>query len=202
MKRPGQKNLYRQALSRSDSTLLFGLARDLAIPRGGVSRAALASQEQSHFSTVSYVLKNDQGEVIRRIPLDELSNALARRCRDMRRALRQARIRPDSTRPLWLNPQLLKGRPRWFPALVWAISTGEPYPRPGYPLLETCITVGLLLCGVIPGLIYLVLRSQRRKPSLQALVALENHWRAIGAPQPNGDFMRLALTQTATRSSS
>jgi hypothetical protein len=202
MKRPSIQKFYRQALLQANAKLLFGLAQDVANSRGGEATAAMARLEHSGLSSSSYALKTDSGGLIRRIPIGELANALARRCRDMRRALRRARIRSDSRRPFWLNRRMLGDQPHWFLPLVWAISTGEPYPRPGYPLLERLITVGLLICGVIPGLICLVMLSRQRRSRFQDLDHLAQHWRALGAPQPNSVFMLLMLPRSATESAS
>ncbi|MFO0105360.1 MAG: hypothetical protein ACK516_08775, partial [Cyanobium sp.] len=74
-------------------------------------------------------------------------------------------------------------------ALSWAIGTGRRFPFPPSENREGLITLGLLLCCLIPGLVYYVRVVLRNRNAYQSnLNELVNRWRLLGQPDPPPSF--------------
>jgi hypothetical protein len=77
-------------------------------------------------------------------------------------------------------------------ALAWAIGDGRRFPYQGSKTKQALITLVLLLCCVVPGLVYYVVRVLRpRREYQQELKKLEMRWRTLGKPDPPASFFAL-----------
>ncbi|MEO1002657.1 MAG: hypothetical protein AAFX65_06040 [Cyanobacteria bacterium J06638_7] len=184
-----------------DAELLFGVAQEVAWRDRSLPRGAQASPEHSHPCRLSYALKGGDGELIARIPLPQLQQGLGERRDAMRRLLRSAGITWKPSRAAWYDLQqinkAISRQPRSFMALIWAISKGQPYPRPAFGLSQLLVALLLLLCLLIPGLVYIALllrRQQRYERDLQQLV---KRWRAAGSPAPDDTLLLKLIDRPA-----
>jgi hypothetical protein len=74
-------------------------------------------------------------------------------------------------------------------ALSWAIGSGRRFPYPPDENREGLITLALLLCCLVPGLVYYfrVVLSNRNQYQTN-LNELVNRWRLVGQPDPPPSF--------------
>jgi hypothetical protein len=183
----------------ADPQLLFGVAQEFAWRHGALPRGERASRDTSHPCRVSYALRDGDGQLIARIPLQQLQQGLRERRQALRRLLRSAGITWKPSRAAWYDIQQLnqaiRKQQRSFMALTWAVSTGQPYPRAPIGRQEVLIAVLLLLCFLIPGIVYiavLVKRQQRYQADLEQLV---KRWRGAGMPDPDDTLLLGLLAQ-------
>ncbi|MFM7312901.1 MAG: hypothetical protein ACKO0M_07005, partial [Cyanobium sp.] len=76
-------------------------------------------------------------------------------------------------------------------AIAWAISTGRRVPMPVQRRLEPLVSVLLLLCGLVPGVIYITRGWLRRRQYGEDLKGLVHRWRMMGRPDPADSFFAL-----------
>ncbi len=184
------------SIANTDAQLLFGVAQEFAWRHHNLPPGDRASAEHSHPCRLSYALNDSDGQLIMRIPIRELEQGLRQRRRALLRLLRSAGITWTPSRAAWYDLQQLnqaiKKQPRSVMALIWAISTGRPYPQPAIGRRQVLITVLLLLCLLIPGLVYIALLAKRQRRYQKELEQLTKQWRAAGMPEPN-DTLLLSL---------
>ena len=53
------------------------------------------------------------------------------------------------------------------------------------------VTIVLLLCGLLPGLVFLLWLWRRRQRYQEELTALVRRWRQTGQPEPEASFFQL-----------
>ncbi len=186
------------SIANTDAQLLFGVAQEFAWRHHNLPPGDRASAEHSHPCRLSYALNDSDGQLIMRIPIRELEQGLRQRRRALLRLLRlrSAGITWTPSRAarydLQQLNQAIKKQPRSVMALIWAISTGQPYPRPAIGRRQVLITVLLLLCLLIPGLVYIALLAKRQRRYQKELEQLTKQWRAAGMPEPD-DTLLLSL---------
>jgi hypothetical protein len=193
-------------IQEADPQLLFGIAQELASRHHNLALDGRASREQSHPCRVSYALRDGDGRLIVRIPIEQLEQGLRERSRDLLRLLRAAGIDWRSSRAAWYDVlqlnEAIKKQPYEVIALTWAISKGHPYPRRALGPRELLTALLLLLCFVIPGLVYLYLLARRQLRHQRELERLATRWRREGMPDPDRDFLLGLITRPEARSRS
>lgn len=191
----GEQPIDRRRTSREEGQmLLFGSAVDLARRQGSLQEEQTPLFEHSRMSSTSYALVDEGGTVLARIPLVAARKRLKQRCRIARRLLKRPVAKlPSYARAgisgLTLNQlRLLEETQR---ALAWAIGSGEPFPDPGFRVLEALITLGLLALCVLPGLWYASHRARQKRLSKAQMKELVARWRSKGRPDPPESFFTL-----------
>lgn len=188
--RPEPPKDERRRINRSEGLLLlFGAAQDFARQRGILAEGERASFDRSVLGRLSFTLRNDKDELITRVPLHDARAMLSFR-RNLARELMvssKVQARAEKGQPLERHKvRLQKAEVR---ALSWAIGTGRRFPFPPDENREGLITLALLLCCLIPGLVYyarVVLGKRSRYQS--SLNELVNRWRLLGQPDPPPSF--------------
>ncbi|MFQ6537793.1 MULTISPECIES: hypothetical protein [Aphanothece] len=183
----------RRRTSRQDGqVLLFAAAQDIARQQGKLSDGLRASLEQSVLSRTSLALKTSEGKLIARVALPEARRMLAYRRQVARELLQLSKAevtRPG--RPPEVDKQTLRMQEEKVRALAWAIGSGRRFPYMGSRRRHTLITVLLLLCGVLPGIVYLIWLWRRSEEYGKLLDQLLSRWRALGRPDPALNFFTL-----------
>ncbi|QEY31570.1 hypothetical protein EVJ50_04175 [Synechococcus sp. RSCCF101] len=171
---------------------LFPAALDLARQKGLINSDRMPDAEHSYSTKSSFVLRDDDSEMIARVPLRAV-----RRLADQRQTLLVS-ILTEMEDNLGPSPSkdaqrsYLRKQSKEKRAVVWAISSGRRLPQ-GEPFTrrKLLITLLLLLLGVIPGLVYGVFQLYRANMYAQNFTGLVARWRRAGSPLPFEDLFAL-----------
>ena len=171
--------------------LLFGAAQDVARRERRLGDGVQASLEHSSLERGLFKLRSTRDSLLAAIPVQQVRDMLAYRRQLAREVLDAAGVNLNARNPPLVERPKLRIQRAEIRALAWAVSTGKrvPYRRrlPWAPLL----TVGLLLCGVLPGLVYGLWLWQRQQTYRRELAELVKRWRRAGQPEPSASFFHL-----------
>lgn len=172
--------------------LVFAGAQDYARGQGKIGEGRNACYEKSTIGRGGYVLRTADGSLIMRVPLEHAREMLRFRralARELLKDLKQEILKES---PLAVENRQIRIQPEHLRALSWAIGTGKRFPYEEGTKRRWWILRALLLCGVIPGIIYyykwvLPLRRQYQ----YELKQLVDRWRVQGKPDPPQSFFQL-----------
>jgi len=171
--------------------LLFGAAQDLARQQGKLSKRIQACPLHSGLERGLFKLRSTRNTLIVALPIQQVREMLYERRKLACQVIESAGIEINAANPPNLERQKVRVQPLDVRALAWAIGRGKrvPYcPKRRWAALEAVV---LLLCGVVPGLIYLSWQANRRRRYRRELAELVKRWRAAGQPEPPASFYRL-----------
>ena len=187
--------LNREDQRRTDRSagirLLFGAAQDVARRKGQLGDGALASEAHSTLDRGKFKLRDNTERLLAVVPVQEARDALAYRRKLAHEAITDAGVELTSKNPTNQERGKLRVMNPELRALAWAVSTGRRIPYRRKQRWAPLIAIPLLLCGVIPGLIYLAWLWQRRRSSNRELAALVKRWQSAGRPEPEPSFFQL-----------
>lgn len=151
-----------------------------------------ASYDNSVLGRSSYALKTHEGLLIARVSLSDAREMLSYRRALTRRLMKKAKVEVRKGSTPFVERQQIRLQDEEVRALAWAISEGKRFPYEGSETKRGLITLALLLCCLIPGLIYywfgvLKPRSQYNKDLNQLVM----RWRTRGKPDPPASFFAL-----------
>jgi hypothetical protein len=187
---PSELQEERRRINRADGLLLlFGAAQDFARQEGSLAEGDRASFECSVLGRHSYTLRDENDELITRVPLRDARAILSFRRELARQLMVDAKVQPRSEKGQPLERRKVRLQKAEVRALSWAIGTGRRFPFPPKENREGLITLGLLLCCVVPGLVYYVRVVLRNRDQYQTnLNELVSRWRLVGQPDPPPSF--------------
>ena len=171
---------------------MFAGAQDYARRLGKIREGRNACYEQSVIGRGGYALRTTDGSLIMRVPLVQ-----AREMLRFRRALARqllAGLKEDVLKESTADVERrqIRVQPEHLRALAWAIGAGRRYPYETALIKEKLTSLALLLCFVLPGVIYYLRRvrapHRRYQRDLQELV---RRWRQAGKPDPPASFFLL-----------
>jgi hypothetical protein len=180
----------RRRISRADGlTLLFGAAQDFARQEGSLAEGDRASFEHSVVGRHSYSLRDENDDLITRVALAD-ARAMLRFRRELARELMvDAKVQAKAEKGQPLERRKVRLQKAEVRALSWAIGSGRRFPFPPRENREGLITLALLLCCVVPGLVYYVRVVLRNRSEYQTnLNDLVSRWRLVGQPDPPPTF--------------
>ena len=182
----------RRVTERDDGVeLLFGAAQDLARQQGKLTKRIQACPLHSGLERGLFKLRSTRNTLIVALPIQEVREMLHERRKLACQVIESAGIEINAANPPSLERRKVRVQTQDVRALAWAIGHGKrvPYCRTRrWAVLEAAL---LLLCGVVPGLIYLSWQAKRRQRYLRELQELVKRWRAAGQPEPPASFYRL-----------
>ncbi len=193
IRRAGKSGAEQRRVDRSEGEkLVFAGAQDYARRAGKIREGRNASYEQSVIGRGGYTLRSADGSLIMRVPLVQ-----AREMLRFRRALARqllSGLKEDVLKESTLDVERrqIRVQPERLRALAWAIGTGRRFPYEEGARKKKFITLGLLLCGVVPGVIYYI--KHVRGPQRQYQHDLRNlveRWHIQGKPDPPHSFFLL-----------
>ena len=171
--------------------LLFGAAQDVARRDRKLGDGVQASFQHSNLERGMFKLRSTRDTLIAAIPVQLVRDMLAYRRQLARDVLNAAGANLNARNPPLVERPKLRIQPSEIRALAWAVSSGKrvPYrnPQPWAPLL----TIGLLLFGVLPGILYGLWLWQRHRTYRGELAELVKRWRQAGQPEPSASFFYL-----------
>jgi hypothetical protein len=184
---PGEE---RRRINRADGLrLLFGAAQDCARQQGSLAEGDRASFGRSVLGRHSYTLRDENDALIARVSLREAREMLSFRRELARQLMVEAKVQTRSEKGQPLERRKVRLQKAEVRALSWAIGTGRRFPVPPRENREGLITLALLLCCVIPGLVYYVRVVLGNRSKYQSnLNELMNRWRLLGQPDPPAAF--------------
>lgn len=171
--------------------LLFGAAQDVARRERKLADGVQASLQHSQLERGLFKLRSRRNQLIAAIPVQQVRDMLAERRQLAREVLEAAGVSVNDANPAHLERKKVRVQPVEVRALAWAISKGRRVPSCRRQRWAPLLAVGLLLCGVLPGLVYLTWLWQRRRRYRSELKALVKRWRQAGQPEPSASFFRL-----------
>ena len=171
--------------------LLFGAAMDVARQQGKLGDGVVASEARSALERGRFKLRNAQDHLIAAIPVQDARDMLAYRRELAREVMDQVGVHVNDLNPATVERWKIRIQKPEVRALAWAISTGKRVPYRKRLRHGRLIAILLLLCAVLPGLIYLVWMRRREKTYQRELTALVKRWRSAGQPEPLSSFFRL-----------
>jgi hypothetical protein len=172
--------------------LLFAGAQDDARQEGLLKDGRNACFEQSVLGRGAYTLRTASGELITRVPLVQAREMLRFRRAVARRLLSDLKqdVLKESTADV--ERRQIRVQPEQLRALAWAIGSGRRFPYEEGVRKKKMISVLLLFCCVVPGVIYYM--NQVAKPHSQYqsnLKKLLARWHREGKPDPPASFFVL-----------
>jgi hypothetical protein len=187
---PDQPSEERRRINREEGLkLLFAGAQDFARQEGSLAEGDRASFERSVVGRHSYTLRDENDDLITRVPLRDAREMLGYRRELARQMMVEAKVQPKSEKGQPLERRKMRLQKAEVRALSWAIGSGRRFPYPPQETREGLITLALLLCCVIPGLVYYVRVVLRNRNEYQNnLNELVNRWRLVGQPDPPPTF--------------
>jgi hypothetical protein len=171
--------------------LLFGAAQDVARGERKLADGVQASLQHSQLERGLFKLRSRRNQLIAAIPVQQVRDMLAERRQLARDVMAAAGVSVNAANPAHLERKKVRVQPVEVRALAWAISKGRRVPSCRRQHWAPLLAVGLLLCGVLPGLVYLAWLWQRRRRYRTELKALVKRWRQAGQPEPSASFFRL-----------
>ena len=171
--------------------LLYGAALDVARQEGQIADGAAPSFEHSQLERGRYKLRDVNDRHIAAVTLHDARAMLAFRREVARQVLEKVKVSVNSDNPGNFEKRQIRIQKPEVRAITWAISTGRRVPMPVRRRLEPVVTIVLLLCGIIPGVIYIIRGKQRRAHYKKELEGLVKRWRMMGKPDPADSFFAL-----------
>jgi hypothetical protein len=183
----------RRRVDRSDGLqLLFAGAQDFARQEGSLAEGQRASFERSVVGRNSYTLRDEADTLITRVALKDARAMLSFRRQLARQVLGDAKAEVTKGSSVQVERRLVRLQKGEIRALSWAIGSGRRFPYPPSENREGLITLALLLCCVVPGLVYYVRVVLRNRSTYQTnLNELVSRWRMAGQPDPPPSFFAL-----------
>jgi hypothetical protein len=180
----------RRRINRDDGLkLLFAGAQDFARQEGSLAEGDRASFERSVIGRHSYTLRDENDDLIARVSLRDAREMLGYRRELARQMMVEAKVQPRAEKGQPLERRKVRLQKAEVRALSWAIGSGRRFPYPPRENREGLITLALLLCCVVPGLVYYVRVVLRNRNEYQNnLNELVNRWRLVGQPDPPPTF--------------
>lgn len=182
----------RRVTERDDGIeLLFGAAQDLARQQGKLSKRIQPCPLHSGLERGLFKLRSTRNTLIVALPIQQVRDMLYERRKLASQVIESAGIEINAANPPNLERRKVRVQTQDVRALAWAIGRGKrvPYcPKRRWAALEAVV---LLLCGVVPGLLYLSWQANRRRRYRRELAELVKRWRAAGQPEPPASFYRL-----------
>lgn len=190
----------RRVTERADGIeLLFGAAQDLARQQGKLNQRIQACPQNSGLEHGLFKLRSTRNSLIVALPIQEVREMLYERRKLACQVIESAGIEINAANPPNLERQKVRVQTVDVRALAWAIGHGKrvPYCRKRrWAALEAVV---LLLCGVVPGLIYLSWQANRRRRYRRELAELVKRWRAAGQPESPGELLPALRTPASVR---
>ncbi len=185
-----QPSEERRRINRADGLrLLFAGAQDFARQEGSLAEGERASFERSVVGHHSYTLRNENDGLITRVALDDARAILGFRRELARQMMVAAKVQPKAEKGQPLERRKVRLQKAEVRALSWAIGSGRRFPYPPNENRQGLITLALLLCCLLPGLVYYVRVVLRNRNEYQHnLNELVNRWRLVGEPDPPPSF--------------
>ena len=171
--------------------LLYGAALDVARQQGKVPDGRSPSFEHSQLERGRYKLRDLDDRLLAAVTLQEARAMLAFRREVARQVLEKVKVSVNSDNPGNFEKRQIRIQKPEVRAIAWAISTGRRVPMPVERKMELLSSVGLLLCCVIPGVIYILRGQQLRRAYAADLKGLVHRWRMAGKPDPADSFFAL-----------
>lgn len=179
-------------MSREEGQLLLlAAALDVARNRGDLQEGVRVPAEACRFSRHSVALCKADGRLISRVPLNEARRTLAFRRQVARTALHRAGAELTSRSTAAVEKQTLRIQPERLRALAWAIGSGRRFPLEPSHRQQRLITLLLLACVLVPGVLYWRRAQQERRRYQHDLDNLVRRWRTMGHPDPPNSFFSL-----------
>ena len=171
--------------------LLYGAALDVARQEGRIPEGSALSFEHSQLERGRFKLRDVDDRTLASVTLHDARSMLAFRREVARQVLEKAKVSVNSANPGNFEKRQIRIQKPEVRAIAWAISTGRRVPMPVRRRLEPLVSVALLLCGVIPGAIYILRGRMKRKQYAEDLKGLVHRWRMMGKPDPADSFFAL-----------
>ena len=171
--------------------LLYGAALDVARQEGRLPEGATLSFEHSQLERGRFKLRDVDDRTLASVTLHDARAMLAFRREVARQVLEKAKVSVNSANPGNFEKRQIRIQKPEVRAIAWAISTGRRVPMPVRRRLEPLVSVVLLLCGVVPGVIYILRGRNKRKQYAEDLKGLVHRWRMMGKPDPADSFFAL-----------
>ena len=171
--------------------LLYGAALDVARQKHQIPDGAVLSFEHSALERGRYKLRTTDDRTLATVTLHEARQMLAYRRELARQVLDKAKVIVNSDNPGNFEKRQIRIQKPDVRAIAWAISTGRRVPMPPQRKLETITSLALLLCCLVPGVLYILQGQRQRKTYRQDLEGLVHRWRMAGKPDPADSFFAL-----------
>jgi hypothetical protein len=172
--------------------LLFAGAQDGARQQGKLAEGLFASLEHSSLTRSSYALKTETGHLLARVPLVKAREMLSFRRQLARQVLGKLKVEIMKESTTKVERRQIRLQDEQIRALAWAIGEGRRFPYQGSKTKQALITLALLLCCVVPGVVYYVVGVRKpRQRYQQDLNKLVMRWRTLGKPDPPDSFFAL-----------
>jgi len=171
--------------------LLYGAALDVARQEGRLPEGAMLSFEHSQLERGRFKLRDVDDRTLASVTLHDARAMLAFRREVARQVLEKAKVSVNSANPGNFEKRQIRIQKPEVRAIAWAISTGRRVPMPVRRRLEPLVSVVLLLCGIVPGVIYILRGRNKRKQYTEDLKGLVHRWRMMGKPDPADSFFAL-----------
>jgi hypothetical protein len=189
----GKQPNYKRVVDREQGqTLVFAGAQDAARQQGKIPDGVFASFEKSSINARNYTLKTAEGKLIARIPLTEAREMMRFRRAVARKALGKVKVEFMKESTASVERRQLRVQDESIRALAWAIGAGRRFPIPRDEERKMMVLVGLLLCCVLPGVVYYFIDVRKSRAQYkQDLDQLVMRWRTLGKPDPPDSFFAL-----------
>jgi len=168
--------------------LLYGAALDVARQNNQIPEGAIPSFEHSALERGRYKLRSTNDQLLAAVSLHDAREMLAYRRQLARKVFEKARLSVNSDNPANFEKRQIRIQKPELRAIAWAISTGRRVPIPPHQFRETLVSLALLLCCVVPGVIHILQSLRRRRAYKSDLEGLVNRWRMAGKPDPADSF--------------
>ena len=171
--------------------LLYGAALDVARQEGKIPEGLSPSFEKSALERGRYKLRSADDRLLAAVTLHDAREMLAYRRELARQVLEKSNVSVNSENPGAFEKRQIRIQKPEVRAIAWAISTGRRVPMPPKRRFETLKAIGLLICGIVPGLLYIRRGLQRRTAYQADLDGLVERWRMASKPDPADSFFAL-----------
>ena len=171
--------------------LLYGAALDVARQKSQIPEGTTPSFEHSKLERGQYKIRSSSDRLITSVTLHEARSMLAYRREVARKILDRAKVFINSDNPGNQEKRLIRIQPLELRALDWAIGTGRRIPQPPDAPKEPWLSIGLLLCCLVPGVLHLLQGQRPQKDYHQNLADLVDSWRMAAKPDPPDSFFAI-----------
>jgi hypothetical protein len=193
IRRAGKRGEDQRRIDRAEGQrLVFAGAQDYARRLGKIREGRNACYEQSVIGRGGYTLRTTDGTLIMRVPLVQAREMLRFRRALARKLLTGLKedVLKESTADV--ERRQIRVQPEHLRALAWAIGSGRRFPYEEGMGKQKLISLGLVLLGVVPGVIYYLKRVRAPHQRYQAdLRELVQRWHVQGKPDPPHSFFLL-----------
>jgi hypothetical protein len=193
IRRAGKRVEDQRRIDRTEGQkLVFAGAQDYARRLGKIREGRNACYEQSVIGRGGYTLRTTDGTLIMRVPLVQAREMLRFRRALARKLLTGLKedVLKESTADV--ERRQIRVQPEHLRALAWAIGSGRRFPYEEGMGKQKLISLGLVLLGVVPGVIYYLKRVRAPHQRYQAdLRELVQRWHVQGKPDPPHSFFLL-----------